>query len=69
VADLVDCRPMMRLDESACWVAYNSSLHCHIYENVRLIEPFPLRGKVGFRPMFQEQKELIKLMGYQNTAR
>jgi len=47
VADLVDCRPMTRADEDAA--------KCHIYpdavawvlENVRSIEPFPVKGQLG----------------------
>lgn len=58
VATLVDCREMTKADEAACFVEYcepwidekgkEKRLWCHIYENVRPIQPFPWKGSQGF---------------------
>lgn len=48
VGKLVDCRPMTKEDENACFVAYNPKLWCHVYENVRPIEPIPYKGRQGW---------------------
>ena len=45
VGNLVDCRLMKPEDEHACFVKYSSSLWCHIYEDVKRIEPIPFKGR------------------------
>ena len=45
IGRLVHCRPMLPEDEDKCFVKYNPDLFCHIYEDVRPIEPISWRGK------------------------
>jgi hypothetical protein len=61
VADLVDCRPMQRTDEENCFVEFRRDLFCHIYENIRPIVPFGIKGRQGFVALRPQQKELIRL--------
>lgn len=48
VGDLIDCRLMKPEDEEKCFVSYNPKLYCHIYENVKKIEPFEIKGQIGW---------------------
>jgi len=45
VGNLVDCRPMRPKDEDACFVQYKPGLWCHVYEDVKRIEPIPFKGR------------------------
>jgi hypothetical protein len=58
---LVDCRPMKKKDEDKCFVRYNSNLWCHIYEDVRAINPFPWKGSQGWKILTEEQISKIEL--------
>ena len=49
LGELVDCRKMRPEDEDACFVKYNPDLWCHIYRNVRAIQPFDYKGSQGWR--------------------
>ena len=40
VGELVHTRKMVKSDEARCFVSFNPRLYCHIYENVRPIQPF-----------------------------
>lgn len=59
---LVDCRPMLPTDQDACFVKYNPLLFCHIYKNVRAIEPFPWKGSQGWRTVPPEVIKQIKYL-------
>ncbi len=59
VGELVDCRPMVKRDEDKCFVAFNSELWCHVYENVRAIELLPWKGSQGWRTVDDEFKDRI----------
>lgn len=48
VGKLIDCRPMLPTDQDKCFVKYDPLLFCHIYDNVRAIEPFPWKGTQGW---------------------
>lgn len=48
VGELIDCRLMLPEDEDKCFVDYNPNLYCHIYKNVRAIEPFEIKGQMGW---------------------
>lgn len=48
VGKLVDCRLMQPDDEEKCFVNYSPNLYCHIYEDVKAIEPFELKGQMGW---------------------
>lgn len=54
VGNLVGCRPMTKVDEDATFVSFREGLFCHVYENVREIEPFPWKGKQGWSTVPQE---------------
>lgn len=60
VGRLVDCRPMTKDDESACMVKYRDGLHCHVYEDVWPIKPFPVKGSQGFFGLTEQQIGTIK---------
>lgn len=60
IGDLVDCRPMTPEDEEKCFVKYREGLWCHVYENVRVIKPFEMKGCQGWRILTEEQKKLIE---------
>ncbi len=56
---LVDCRPMRPLDADQCFVEYYPDLFCHVYENVRAINPIPWKGTQGWREVSEEIKKQI----------
>lgn len=60
IGNLVDCRLMYLNDEEKCFVKYNPNLWCHIYENVRPIEPFEWKGSQGWRKLDEETINKIK---------
>jgi len=77
VGNLVDCRRMTPEDEDDCFVKYNPSaiieihenyrevhypLWCHIYENVKEIEPFPFKGKQGWSTVDESIISKIKYL-------
>jgi hypothetical protein len=47
IADLVDCRPMAKEDERAAGCETYPSAQAWVLENVRKIEPFPVKGSLG----------------------
>jgi len=47
VADLVDCRPMCKKDEAAARCAVYPGAYAWVLRNIRSIEPFPVRGRLG----------------------
>lgn len=62
VGNIVDCRAMLPSDEEQCFVKYNPALFCHVYENVKRIEPFPWKGSQGWRNVPQDIIEKIKYL-------
>lgn len=62
VGTLVDSRPMTKQDEDKCFVEYWEGLWCHVYENVRPIEPFKFKGGQGFRKLDQQTINKIKFI-------
>lgn len=62
IGELVDCRPMTKADEDACFVKFKEGLWCHIYENVRLIEPFDFKGGQGWRNLTPELINSIRYL-------
>jgi hypothetical protein len=57
---LIDCRPMRVQDENACFAQYRPGLFCHVYRDVREIEPFPCKGAQKWGTVGPEYKALIK---------
>ena len=47
VAELVDCRPMTAEDENAAVCPRYPGAFSWVFENIRQIEPFPVRGALG----------------------
>ncbi|MBS4056536.1 MAG: hypothetical protein KGZ82_04375 [Bacteroidales bacterium] len=63
IGRLIDCRPMTKEDEDACYVNYFPGLYCHVYSDVQpLRSPFPWKGSQGWRTVDQKTKELITQM-------
>lgn len=60
VGNLVDCRLMKPEDEKQCFVKYSPNLYCHVYEDVKAIEPFKLKGQVGWMNIDDEILNKIK---------
>ena len=61
IGDLVDCRPMTKEDADKCYVRYREDikLWCWIFENIRAIEPFEIRGKQGWGILDEQTKSKI----------
>lgn len=47
IAELVDCRPMTRLDEPAARCGVYPSAYSWVLRDIRKIHPYPVRGKLG----------------------
>jgi len=62
IGRLVDCRPMNPLDETTAFVKYHPDLFCHIYEDVRAIEPFAWKGTQGWKEVTNEIKQQIIIL-------
>jgi hypothetical protein len=60
VGNLIDCRPMTPEDEDATFVKFAPGLFCHIYQDVKAIDPLPWKGYQGWRTVPDEFKQLIK---------
>lgn len=59
VATVVDCRPMTKDDESkACCEIYPKA-QAWILENIRPIQPFPIKGSLGIYNVDLDKKDLI----------
>ena len=48
VANIVDCRPMMKADELLAMREFDAGLYVWRLENIRRIKPVPIRGKQRF---------------------
>lgn len=62
VGYLKDCRRMTIKDEKRAFVKYYPELWVWEFENVRRIEPFPLKGALGFVPLSEEVKKQIEFI-------
>lgn len=51
VGRLIDCRPMKKQDEKACFVQYKPGLYCHVYDPVVQILPYPFKGQQGWKKL------------------
>lgn len=60
VGELVDCRMMREEDQDKCFVEWNSDLYCHVYKDVRAIDPFMFPGQQGWKKLEQEFINSIK---------
>lgn len=62
IGDLADCRRMKPEDENNCFVEYHPDLWCHVYANVKKIQPFPWKGSQGWRTLTPEIKSKIIIL-------
>ena len=46
-ADLVDCRPMVKADELPARCRLYDGAYSWVFENIRKIDPFPVKGQLG----------------------
>ncbi len=60
VGELVDCRPMVPEDEDDCFVRWDMGLYCHIYKNVRAIDPIPFKGRQGWTKLTPDFVKKLK---------
>ena len=60
VGELVDCRPMTKDDEDACFAEYHEGKYCHVYKNVRPIEPIAFKGKQGWSSVSPDLENSLK---------
>lgn len=54
IGRLINSRPMKKTDEDLTFVEFHSDLFCHVYEDVRLINPIPWKGGQKWRRVSQE---------------
>lgn len=59
IGRLTACRPMTKADEEKCFVKYREGLFCHIYEDVKQIEPLPWKGSRKWKEVPPEVKKAI----------
>jgi len=58
IVKLAGCRPMQKADEKASLCNFEESSYSWILENVRPIEPFPVKGKLKFFDVDVPKREL-----------
>lgn len=61
IGELVDCRLMTIEDEKKCYTTYRQGLYCHVYDNVRPILPFKIKGSLGWMNLDVDTKLKIKI--------
>lgn len=69
IGNLIDCRQMLKEDERRCFVQYKEPwqewsekrqkfiekrLWCHVYENVRRVKPFEIKGAQKWKKLTPE---------------
>ena len=47
VAEIVDCRPMVKADEKAAMCEVYPRAHSWFLKNIQRIEPFPVKGRLN----------------------
>lgn len=57
VAELVDCRPMTKSDEIAAQCSIYPNAFAWVLRNVRPIDPFPVKGRLGLYDVEFPRKE------------
>ena len=62
VGRLVDCRKMKPSDTDRTFTSFNGNLWCHVYEDVRAIEPFDWKGSQGWKKLDEETIKRIKYL-------
>jgi len=62
IGRLIDCRPMTKHDEDACFVQYFKGLYCHIYSDMHKIIPFQVKGFLGYTNVDEAVKKNIQIL-------
>lgn len=62
VGYLSDCRPMKPEDSEKCFVEYSPRLYCHVYTNVKRINPIKFKGAQGWKNLSQEFINQIEII-------
>lgn len=62
IGELVDCRPMRKEDEDICFVEYHPDLFCHVYKDVKEIEPFDFKGGMKWKKLTDDEINKIKII-------
>lgn len=62
IGRLIDSRPMKKSDEDLTFCEFYSGLFCHVYSEVRHIEPFTWKGTQGWKTLNEEEKSKIILL-------
>ena len=62
IVDLVDCRPMVKTDETAAMCELYDGAFAWVLENVRWVDPFPVKGQLGIFNIPLSQKELARVI-------
>ena len=60
VGNLIQCRPMVKEDEDACFVRWRDELWCWVFDEVRPIKPFDWKGQLGLTELGQHIKDKIE---------
>lgn len=50
------------VSERKTFVKFGLGLHCHIFEDVKFIKPFPIKGKLGYFKLTKEEIKQIKFI-------
>jgi len=58
---IVDCRPMVKEDETAAGCRLYSGAYAWILSDVRAIEPFPVKGKLGIYNVRVDKRRYARL--------
>ncbi len=59
VADLIDCRPMVKSDEEAAKCPVYPNAVAWVLTNIRAIEPFPVKGQLGIYDVHVTAEQLL----------
>ena len=62
IGNLIDCRPMNKIDEAEAFVEHHQSLYSWVFKDVKAIVPFKIKGSQGMNKLSLEQKKLIKFL-------
>lgn len=60
-AELIDCRPMLELDQPAACCPIYPNAHSWVLLNIRPIQPIPVRGRLGIYTLHIEPSDIVFL--------
>lgn len=59
VAEIVDARPMIKDDEIAACISLYSKANVWVLQNIRRIEPIPVKGSLGVFDIDIDESQLV----------